>query len=75
LSLATVGGIGRAISGGTQADVWIYEWARDTLSRITFGPTDDVKPVWTPDGRRMAFALKRGDKSVSQLRRVAPIKK
>jgi serine/threonine-protein kinase len=35
--------------------VWIYEWARDTLTRLTFDPADDRKPVWTPDGKRIVF--------------------
>ena len=48
------------ISDGTQADIWVYEWARDTLSRVTFDPTDDLRPVWTPDSRRITFASKRG---------------
>jgi len=48
------------ISDGKQRDVWIYEWARDALLRLTFDPTDDVNPIWTPDGRRVAFGSKRG---------------
>ena len=51
------------IFDGRQWDVWTYEWARDTLSRLTFDATDDEKPVWTPDGRRIVFAGRRGDKS------------
>jgi serine/threonine-protein kinase len=49
------------ISEGRQTDVWIYEWARDTLSRLTFGP-DAQKPVWTPDGRRVVFSSTRDSK-------------
>jgi Tol biopolymer transport system component len=49
------------ISDGKQRDIWIHEWARDTLSRVTFEPVDDANPVWTPDGRRIAFASKRGN--------------
>ena len=48
------------INDGRQTDVWIYEWARDTLSRFTFDPANDEKPVWTPDGRRIVFASVRG---------------
>ncbi len=55
------------ISDGKQRDVWTYEWARETLSRLTFDPTDDANPVWTPDGRRIAFASKRGDKTYYNL--------
>jgi serine/threonine-protein kinase len=47
------------ISDGRQADVWVYEWERDTLSRLTFGPGRAQKPVWTPDGRRMVFSSTR----------------
>ena len=50
-----------------QADVWIYEWARDTFTRMTLDPASDQKPVWAPDGRRIAFASARADQSTSNL--------
>jgi serine/threonine-protein kinase len=40
-------------------DVWIYEWMRDTLTRFTFDPGNDQKPVWTPDGKRIVFVSDR----------------
>ena len=46
-----------------QTDVWIYEWDRGTMSRLTLDPGLDQKPVWTPDSRRIAFASRRADKS------------
>jgi serine/threonine-protein kinase len=49
------------ISDGKQTDVWVYDWVRDTLSRLTFDQTDDQRPVWTPDGQRIVFSSKRGD--------------
>jgi Tol biopolymer transport system component len=48
-------------------DVWIYELARDTLTHLTFDAGGDMKPVWTPDGRRIAFSSTRGDKSTVNL--------
>ena len=44
---------------GRNLDVWVYEWARDTLTRLTFDPAVDQKPVWTPDGKRIVFASQR----------------
>jgi serine/threonine-protein kinase len=41
--------------------VWIYEWTRDTLTRLTFDPAIDQKPVWTPDGKRIVFASNRAN--------------
>ena len=43
----------------TRAHVWVYEWARDTFSRLTLGADIDYKPVWTPDSRRIVFASQR----------------
>jgi len=55
------------IGTGTGLDVWVYEWARDTLTRLTFDPTQALDPVWTLDGRRIVFASARGDKSMVNL--------
>jgi serine/threonine protein kinase len=52
---------------GEQLDIWVYEWARDTLTRLTFDPALDMKPVWTADGRRIGFASARADKSTPNL--------
>jgi serine/threonine-protein kinase len=40
---------------GRQTDVWIYDWARDVMSQLTFDPAEDWLPVWTPDGARVVF--------------------
>jgi serine/threonine-protein kinase len=55
------------IADGAQSDIWIYEWMRDTLTRLTSDSADDVQPVWTPDGRRIVFASNRADKSTLNL--------
>ena len=45
------------IYDGAQWDVWIYDWERDNLSRLTFDPANEGRPIWTPDGRRIVFTL------------------
>ncbi|MCL4522996.1 MAG: protein kinase [Acidobacteria bacterium] len=47
------------IEGGS-ADVWVYDWARDTMTRLTFDPGNDIAQMWTPDGQRIGFASNRG---------------
>jgi serine/threonine-protein kinase len=36
-------------------DIWIWDLVQQTLTRFTFDPAPDIYPVWTPDGRRLAF--------------------
>jgi serine/threonine protein kinase/Tol biopolymer transport system component len=40
-------------------DIWIYEIARGTLMRLTTDPATDTAPIWSPDGRRIAFRSER----------------
>jgi eukaryotic-like serine/threonine-protein kinase len=56
-----------SIRDATQSDVWIYEWARDTLMKFTFDAAFESFPVWTPDGRRVLFSSERATKGVSNL--------
>ena len=36
-------------------DLWIQDLARNTRTRFVSGDTDDSGPVWSPDGRRLAY--------------------
>ena len=55
------------ISDGKQSDIWVYEWARDTLTQLTFDPSQDRGPVWTPDGQRVLFSSDRAKPGVTNL--------
>jgi serine/threonine-protein kinase len=47
-------------------DIWVWDFARATLARLTFDPGADQFPVWTPDGRRIIYSSQR-EGSASQL--------
>jgi len=38
------------------ADIWIWDIARQTSTRLTFDPAVEQHPVWTPDSRRIVFS-------------------
>src|SRR5581483_1263647 len=46
--------------GDQERDIWTWDLARQTMTRVTFDPALDVQPVWTPDGRRILFSSPRG---------------
>jgi Tol biopolymer transport system component len=43
-----------SIPGSIHSDIWVYDLERRTLSRLTFEGSN-TSPVWTPDGRRVAY--------------------
>ncbi len=46
------------ISNGNE-DIWVYDLARGTLSRVTSHPARDIYPVWTRDGQQLIFSSDR----------------
>jgi serine/threonine protein kinase/Tol biopolymer transport system component len=38
-----------------EAQVWLYDLSRETLTRLTFEGNANLNPVWTPDGKQIAF--------------------
>ncbi|MBK5293529.1 MAG: protein kinase [Acidobacteriia bacterium] len=42
-----------------ESNLWSYDLERGTLSRVTFEPGEDETPVWSPDGRQIAWATHR----------------
>jgi eukaryotic-like serine/threonine-protein kinase len=50
-----------AIRGNT-SDVWQFEFARETWTRLTFDDNGSF-PLWTPDGKRLTYAGGKGQPS------------
>ena len=49
-----------AINDGKRIDIWVYDLARDTLTRLTFAG-NNLTPIWTPDGQRITYrSLQKG---------------
>jgi len=57
-SLNTISGAGRRWASGSGGDIWTEDLGRGTRDRLTHG-SDNVRPVWTPDGRRVVFSSNR----------------
>lgn len=37
-------------------DIWVWDFAREIMTRVTNSPGLDQSPVWMPDGRRLVFS-------------------
>jgi eukaryotic-like serine/threonine-protein kinase len=42
-------------------DIWVLDLARGVRTRLTFGPVANTFPVWSPDGKWIAYVSRRGD--------------
>jgi serine/threonine-protein kinase len=45
-----------------ESDIWIWDFERQNLTRLTFDSGLDRAPIWTTDGRRIAFTSQVGAK-------------
>ena len=46
------------IDTGAQ-DIWVLDVARGVRTRLTFGPVANMSPVWSPDGKWIAYTAQR----------------
>jgi Tol biopolymer transport system component len=44
------------LTGQGTGDIWIFDLARGTKTRLTFGSAIQRYPVWTPDGKTIFYA-------------------
>ena len=53
--------VGQRDRQSSQYDLWLLDWARNLPRRLTFDPalSPNGNVVWSPDGRRVAFASQR----------------
>jgi eukaryotic-like serine/threonine-protein kinase len=48
-----------AVISEQESQIWLYDLSRETLTRFTFEGNLNNAPVWTPDGKRIAFESKK----------------
>jgi serine/threonine-protein kinase len=53
------------VTEGSGTDIWVYDWQRDTMTRLTFDG-NATNTVWTPDGRYIVFASSGAGMSVTR---------
>jgi len=54
-------------NGQANNDVWLMDLQRQIVTRFTFLPPNNNVPVWSPDGRTVAFASSRSQLSGTKL--------
>jgi serine/threonine protein kinase len=67
----TQAAIGRRMPPMMGSDIWLLDLLRGTDTRLTFGKGDSMRPVWSPDGRYIAFSLSEGTAPGSLYRKLA----
>ncbi len=59
-----------AVGMGKGRDIFVYDWRRDAMLRLTFQGNLAAYPVWTPDGKHVAYRVPEssGGSSIEWLR-------
>ncbi|MDP9268995.1 MAG: protein kinase [Acidobacteriota bacterium] len=56
------------LGGGANTDVWMYDVARGIRTRFTFSPDRDFLPVFSPDGKQLAYGDDTGSGFIIQIK-------
>jgi len=51
------------IASSGPSNIWVYDFDRNTLTRLTFGAGSNANPIWAPDGRRVIYRSIQGSPS------------
>jgi len=46
---------GKQLLGDRGEQTWVLEFARGVATQLTFGPPSNFNPIWSPDGRTIAY--------------------
>ena len=49
-----------AQNAGNNGGIFVYDWQRDTMTRLTFGTQLARNPTWSPDGKHIVFRFRSG---------------
>ncbi|MDF1543835.1 MAG: protein kinase [bacterium] len=44
---------------GNKSNIWVYDLNRNVPTKLTFDPSDEVWPIWSPDGEAVIYASNR----------------
>ncbi|HEU5256854.1 MAG TPA: protein kinase [Vicinamibacterales bacterium] len=55
------------LAEGARRHIVVYDWTRDVMTHVTVDDSDDLNPVWSPDGQRIVFTSKRDDRITPHL--------
>lgn len=51
------------IRGSGSSDIWVYDFARNTMTRLTFAG-NNADPVWTADGKKLIYRSVKGTPAI-----------
>ncbi len=52
-----------AREGSSPPDIWIHDISRSLKTRLSFAPEDESRPVWSPDGKQIAYSHRHSGQS------------
>lgn len=53
--VAMISSDGKRLAGDRAGETWVLEFASGTATQLTFGAPGNFNPIWSPDGRYIAY--------------------